>query len=51
MATSSLGGAVTSANHSLVKAGWCWSYRKYAPGDAVLEGFEKYGREGGKALY
>jgi len=47
MATSSLEGAVTSANHLLVKDGWCWSYRKYAPGDAVLEGLEKYGGEGG----
>jgi len=51
MATSTLEGAVTSANHSLVKDGWCWSYRKYAPGDAVLEGLENYGGECGKGLY
>ena len=28
-------------NHELVKDGWCWWYRKYAPGDTVLEGLEK----------
>jgi len=26
--------------HTLVKDGWCWWYRKYAPGDTVLEGLE-----------
>jgi micrococcal nuclease len=28
----------TNVNHELVKGGWCWWYRKYAPGDTVLEG-------------
>ena len=28
----------TNVNHELVKQGWCWWYRKYAPGDVVLEG-------------
>jgi endonuclease YncB( thermonuclease family) len=28
----------TNVNHELVKDGWCWWYRKYAPGDTVLEG-------------
>jgi endonuclease YncB( thermonuclease family) len=28
-------------NQGLVKQGWCWWYRKYAPGDTVLEGLEK----------
>jgi hypothetical protein len=23
----------TNVNHTLVKEGWCWWYRKYAPGD------------------
>jgi len=32
------------ANHSLVKHGWCWWYRKYAPGDTVLEGLEHEAR-------
>ena len=27
-------------NHELVKQGWCWWYRNYAPGDTVLEGLE-----------
>jgi len=31
-------------NLELVKQGWCCSYRKYAPGDAVLEEFEKTAR-------
>jgi endonuclease YncB( thermonuclease family) len=26
-----------NVNHSLVKGGWCWWYRKYAPGETVLE--------------
>jgi hypothetical protein len=25
-------------NQELVKQGWCWWCRKYAPGDTVLEG-------------
>ncbi len=25
----------TSVNHALVKDGWCWWYRKYAPGNTV----------------
>ena len=35
----------TNVNHELVKEGWCWWYRKYAPGDMVLEGLEKEARE------
>ena len=50
-ATSSWEGAITSANHSLVKDGWCWWYRKYAPGDTVLEGLEKEAREARKGLW
>jgi endonuclease YncB( thermonuclease family) len=34
----------TNVNHLLVKDGWCWWYRKYAPGDTVL-GLEKEARE------
>ena len=44
MATSSLEGAVTSANHLLVKDGWCWSYRKYTPGDGAGRVREVRGR-------
>jgi micrococcal nuclease len=35
-------------NQDLVKQGWCWWcwwYRKYAPGDTVLEGVETEARE------
>ena len=35
----------TNVNHTLVKDGWCWWYRKYAPGDTVLEGLDKDARE------
>jgi endonuclease YncB( thermonuclease family) len=35
----------------LVKDGWCWWYRKYAPGDRVLEGLEHDAREGWKGLW
>jgi nuclease-like protein len=38
-------------NHTLVKEGWCWWYRKYAPGDTVLEGLEKEAREAKKGLW
>jgi micrococcal nuclease len=31
-------------NPGLVTEGWCWWYRKYAPGDTVLEGVEKEAR-------
>ena len=41
----------TNVNHTLVKEGWCWWYRKYAPGDTVLEGLEKEAREGRKGLW
>jgi endonuclease YncB( thermonuclease family) len=38
-------------NQELVKQGWCWWYRKYAPGDTVLEGLEQDAREGKKGLW
>ncbi|MBK5281016.1 MAG: thermonuclease family protein [Nitrospiraceae bacterium] len=41
----------THVNHVLVKDGWCWWYRKYAPGDTVLEGLEAEAREGRKGLW
>jgi nuclease-like protein len=40
----------TSVDHTLVKDGWCWWYRQYAPGDAILEGLEKDAREAKKGL-
>jgi endonuclease YncB( thermonuclease family) len=40
----------TNVNHLLVKDGWCWWYRKYAPEDAILEGLEKEARAARKGL-
>src|SRR5690349_21156618 len=41
----------THVNHELVKDGWCWWYRKYAPRDTVLEGLEREARENKKGLW
>src|SRR5262245_12420471 len=41
----------TNVNHELVKAGWCWWYRKYAPVDKVLEELERKAREARKGLW
>jgi len=41
----------TNVNHTLVKDGWCWWYRKYASEDMVLEGLEKEAREAKKGLW
>ena len=40
-----------TVNHALVKEGWCWWYRKYAPGDTALEGLEKGAREAKRELW
>jgi endonuclease YncB( thermonuclease family) len=41
----------TNVNHALVKEGWCWWYRKYAPADTELEKLEKAAREAKKGLW
>ena len=41
----------TNVNHELVKQGWCWWYRRYAPGDMVLEKLEKDARDAKKGLW
>jgi endonuclease YncB( thermonuclease family) len=41
----------TNVNHTLAKDGWCWWYRKYAPGDMMLEKLEAEAREGRKGLW
>ena len=41
----------TNLNQELVRQGWCWWYRKYAPGDTVLEGLEMEAREARKGLW
>ena len=41
----------TNVNQELVKQGWCWGYRKYAPGDTAFEALENEAREGRKGLW
>ena len=41
----------TNVNHALVKDGWCWWYRKYAPLDRELEALEKSARDAKKGLW
>jgi micrococcal nuclease len=41
----------TNVNHELVKEGWCWWYRKYAPGNVALEELEKEARDAKKGLW
>jgi hypothetical protein len=41
----------TNVNHMLVKEGWCWWYRKYAPADGELEKLEKAARVSKKGLW
>ena len=36
---------------ALVKQGWCWWYRRYAPGYTVMEGLKKEPREVRKELW
>jgi micrococcal nuclease len=38
-------------NQELVKQGWCWWYRRYAPGATVLEGLENEAREAKNGLW
>jgi micrococcal nuclease len=40
----------TNVDHILVKNGWCWWYRKYAPRSSELERLEKEAREARKGL-
>ena len=41
----------TNVNRVLARDGWCWWYRKYAPGNTVLEGLENAARETRKGLW
>ncbi len=41
----------TNVNYMLVEEGWCWWYRTYATGDAVLEGLEAEARAAKKGLW
>jgi endonuclease YncB( thermonuclease family) len=38
-------------NRTLVRDGWCWWHRKYAPGNATLERLETEAREAGRGLF
>jgi micrococcal nuclease len=40
-----------SLSQKLVKQGWYWWYKKYAPRDTKLEGLEKEAREARKGLW
>ena len=40
-----------NVNHMLVKEGWCWWYRKYAPGNGELETLEAEAREAKAGLW
>jgi endonuclease YncB( thermonuclease family) len=35
----------TNVNYTMVKDGWCWWYRKYAPRNTELASLEQYARE------
>ena len=41
----------TNVNHQLVKDGWCWWYKRYAPGEAELERLETEAREAKNGLW
>jgi endonuclease YncB( thermonuclease family) len=41
----------THVNHTLVKNGWCWWYRKYAPRNTELARLEQTARETKQGLW
>jgi len=41
----------TNVNHELVKEGWCWWYRRYAPEDVDLQRLEQDARDAKKGLW
>jgi len=40
-----------SRQDSVINEGWCWWYRKSAPGDTVLEGIEMDAKTAKKGLW
>lgn len=40
-----------NASQELVKQGWCWWYRKYAPGNTELQRLEREARDGKNGLW
>src|SRR5215471_5061424 len=41
----------TNVNHELVTQGWCWWYRKDAPGNVILEELERRARGAGLGVW
>jgi micrococcal nuclease len=41
----------TNVNPELLREGWCWWYRKYAPLDSELEMLEREAREAKQGLW
>jgi len=41
----------TNVNHALVRDGWCWWYRKYAPSDTKLEMLEAVAKAAKRGLW
>lgn len=41
----------TNVNHELVKHGWCWWYRKYAPENVILAELQRRARRSGLGLW
>src|SRR5215831_3612965 len=41
----------TNVNHALVRDGWCWWYRKYAPSDTKLEMLEAVAKAARRGLW
>jgi micrococcal nuclease len=43
--------SMSQSYHTLVNDGWCWWYRKNAPGNTVLEGLQTEAREAKRGLW
>jgi endonuclease YncB( thermonuclease family) len=41
----------TNVNYTMVKDGWCWWYRKYAPWNTELASLEQHARETKQGLW
>jgi endonuclease YncB( thermonuclease family) len=41
----------TNVNYTLVKDGWCWWYRRYAPRNTELARLEQHARETKQGLW
>jgi micrococcal nuclease len=41
----------TNVNHALVREGWCWWYRKYAPENVILAELQRRAQRSGVGLW